>query len=218
VPERGLASQDAQEIAGDQRPLNALEGSIRGAHGEVARLINRRGLEHAAIQLAVVEELRGRDAAAHARVHLRQSFLDDHDAIRVAVRQRPDQDAVDDREDRAVGADAQREAEDHGDGQHRRAAQGAKGEAQVLCEHGEILLALRASHAAFVRGATITSERVYISEPTKRFVPRCLGRPAARDEVFHLGVHVKAEFLIEVGVDVTPPEAEIPAPRRRRHG
>src|SRR5215207_8314202 len=131
VPERGLASQDAQEIAGDHRPLNALEGSIGRPYDEVPRLVDRRGLEYAAVQLAVVDELRGRDAAAHARVHLRQSFLDDHDAIRVAVGQRPDQDAVDDREDRTVDADAQREAENHGDGKNGRAAQLPKGEGDV---------------------------------------------------------------------------------------
>jgi hypothetical protein len=77
---------------------------------------------------------------------------------------------------------------------------------------------MRARHAAFVRGAAITSEGVDISEPTKGVVPSRLSRPAARDEIFHFGADVKTEFLIEVGVDVAPPEAEIPAPRRGRHG
>ena len=86
-----------------------------------------------------------------------------------------------------------------------------------MCEHGEIVVTMRARHAAFVRGAAITSEGVDISEPTKRVVPRRLSRPAARDEVLRLGVDVKTEFVIEVGVDVAPPEAEIPAPHRRRH-
>ena len=77
---------------------------------------------------------------------------------------------------------------------------------------------MRASHAAFIHGATLSPERVYIPEPPKRFLSRRLSRPAARDEVFHFRVHVKTEFVVEVAVDVASPEAENPPPRRRRHG
>src|SRR2546425_4929022 len=35
--------------------------------------------------------------------------------------------------------------------------------------------------------------------------------------ILHFRVHVEAELLVEVGVDVARPEAQVPAPRRDMH-
>ena len=62
-------------------------------------------------------------------------MVDRDQPVGVAVRQGAEQHAVDDAEDRAVGADAQRERERRDEREARRLAQGAEGVAQVG-EHG----------------------------------------------------------------------------------
>ena len=52
---------------------------------------------------------------------------DHHESIRVAVRQRPQQHAVDDGKDGGVGTDAEREGEQHDDREPGIPAQGAEG-------------------------------------------------------------------------------------------
>jgi hypothetical protein len=52
-----------------------------------------------------------------------------HQAIRLGIRQRPDEDRVDDGEDRRVGADAERETGEGGEREYRRPSQLAQREA-----------------------------------------------------------------------------------------
>src|SRR5207245_1654491 len=125
--------------------------------------------------------------------------------------------AVDDAEDRGVGADAERQGDHRDGGECRLPAQRAQGKAQVLYQHDEILLAVLASRAAFVRRAAVAAVLLHVAEAAQRFLARGRGGPSARDEVLHFGVDVKAEFLIEIGVDVAPPEAQVPAPYGSRH-
>src|SRR5438132_13845040 len=83
--------------------------------------------------------------------------------------------------------------------------------------HDEILLAMLASRAAFVRGAAVAAVLLHVAEASQRFVARGRGGPSARGEVLHFRVHVEAELRVEVRVDVARPEAQVPAPRRDMH-
>src|SRR3989475_8532673 len=74
-----------------------------------------------------------------------------------------------------------------------------------------------ASRAAFVRRAAVAAVLLHVTEAAQRFLARGRGGPSARGEVLHFRVHVEAELLVEVGVDVARPEAQVPAPRRDMH-
>ena len=62
---------------------------------------------------------------------LRRLVEEPHEPIGLVERQRPQQHRVDDAEDGGVGADAEREDRDHGDGERRRAEQDPEGVAEV---------------------------------------------------------------------------------------
>src|SRR6185503_5373857 len=57
-----------------------------------------------------------------------------HETLRIRVRQRLQQQRIDDAEDRGVGADADRERGNDDEGQHRAASRGTNGVADVLQE------------------------------------------------------------------------------------
>ena len=59
-----------------------------------------------------------------------------HEAVAVLVRQRTQHHAAHDAEDRRVGADAESEREDHGEGEAPRPGQAAQREAKIRHEHG----------------------------------------------------------------------------------
>jgi hypothetical protein len=80
--------------------------------------------------LAVVEEVQRRDDLAIAL--FRGVRAPDHyEAARVAIRERLEQHAVDDREDGGVGADPQRKCRDREDREHGIAQEHANGVARV---------------------------------------------------------------------------------------
>ena len=74
-----------------------------------------------------------------------------------------------------------------------------------------------ASRAAFVRGAAVAAVLLHVTEAAQRFLARGRGGPSARGEVLHFRVHVEAELVVEVGVDVARPELQVPARRRDMH-
>ena len=86
--------------------------------------------------IAVVEELRLRQPDVGG-VHRREVGRHPHEALRIRVRQRPQDDGVHDGEDGAVGADAERKGRDRDAGKPRRAPEPAPGEPQVLSERGQ---------------------------------------------------------------------------------
>jgi hypothetical protein len=60
---------------------------------------------------------------------------EDDEAIRAGIGQRAEQDGLDDREDRGVGADAERERQQRGDRKARLAAEQATRVAKVIEDH-----------------------------------------------------------------------------------
>ncbi len=100
VADRGAAHAD-RALAGHQVQLAGRERAHRGE-----RLV----------QLAELEELRRRDPEL-VEAHGREAAGQEHQLPGLRVRERAQQDAVDDREDRGVGADAQGQREDRDQGE-----------------------------------------------------------------------------------------------------
>ena len=146
--ERGLRAQRAPQR---RRRLQADEALRRARRGEVEALarVHREVLERRRLRLAVevVRDRRARVVEAHLRVvvvHL-------HEPLAVVVRQRLEQQPVDDREDRRVRADAERERRDGGDEEPRLREQAAQAVADVLderVEHGDPSLTGRSGTSA----------------------------------------------------------------------
>src|SRR5439155_748515 len=93
-----------------------------------------------------------------------------HQPVRLAVGQGREHHAVDDAEDRGVGADAERQGDHRDGGERRLLAQRAQGKAYVLFQHDEILLAVLTSRAAFVRGAAVAAVLLHVAEAAQRFL------------------------------------------------
>ena len=82
------------------------------------------------VQLAELEELRRRDPEL-VEAHGREAAGQEHQLLGLRVGQRAQQHAVDDREDRGVGADAQGQREDRDQGEPGRAQQAPGGVADI---------------------------------------------------------------------------------------
>ena len=77
-----------------------------------------------------------------------------------------------------------------------------------------MLLALLALPPTLVRGTAMTPRKFHITKAAQRFSSRGIGGESTGDELVHFRLEVKAELVIEVALDVAPPEAEIPSPQR----
>src|SRR5690606_36876736 len=110
----------------------------------------------------------------------------------------PEQEPVDDREHRRVGADAEREGADHGDGEAGARADAAPGIAKVL--PGDLEPGDAPARAAFFLHPLDAPE----GEP--RLAPGFPGRRARRDQLLRLPLEVEADFLVELAIDVVGPE------------
>jgi hypothetical protein len=76
-----------------------------------------------------------------------------------------------------------------------------------------MLLSSLAFRATLVRRAAVSPRKIHVAKAPQRFLARGIGRESARNQLLHLRIEVKPEFLVEIGVDVASPEAEISAPR-----
>jgi hypothetical protein len=125
-----LHAEQREECGAGQTGADALGWPVAADEVAVALGVDGDGRERAA-HLAHVFVFGIREH--HLEMVLRGEMTgEDHELVRVAIGQRPQQHAVDDAEDGAVGADAERQR------QHRRqrhaggAAQHARGEAHVF--------------------------------------------------------------------------------------
>ncbi len=64
-------------------------------------------------------------------------MLDAHDAVRLPIRERLEENAVDDGEDCHAGSDADRQCGQYGEREDGRASHAAPGELEVLQDRGE---------------------------------------------------------------------------------
>ena len=120
---RGRAEQ-REERRGHDGAFDAL-GLAAAGEIESDGVVGRHLLE-GMTSIAIVHVLPGggRDVVEPRTL---QVAPDHHESIRVAVRKRPQQHAVDDGKDGGVGTDAEREGEQHDDREPRIPAQGAEG-------------------------------------------------------------------------------------------
>ena len=119
-------------------------------------------------------------------------------AIRIAVRQRLEQHAVHHAEDRAVGADAERERDQRRRGKRRRAAQHAEGIADVLPQLGEKFRSLHVSSPPFVDGDAFLPRAVVIAESLERQPARALRGFALLDQLADPHLDMKGQLRVDV--------------------
>ena len=112
------------------RPVRvAAPQDVEGPVAKLDELIERRRL------CPVVGDFHEREAGVlDPRRDLRLAQV--HDAVGFGVGKRPQQDAVDDAEDRGIGADAEAERQDERERESRHAGQGAQREANIA-DHGD---------------------------------------------------------------------------------
>ena len=150
--ERRLDAKHREVVAGDQLGVDPL-GLVVDAH--------RRGHEAAAEHLRqrlglllqiLVERVRVH-ARAHVAAHVRALLVEHHQLVGGVNGQLAQQELVDQREDRGVGADAERQGEDGDGGKQRAAAKAAERQAEVVQKGGhEHLTEFRAPGLAGVAG------------------------------------------------------------------
>ena len=121
---------------------------------------------------------------------------------------------VDDREHGGVRADAECERQNRDDGECRRSAKIASGVAQILHEivH-HVPPALRARKSVIVL-AERRAHAVVVAKPLDRGALCVVAGESARGVVASAHLEVKAQLVVDVGVDVGSEEAEIAAPAR----
>ena len=169
----GVEEPGCDPLAGD------VLGETVGAghhHAADARDVARDDVE-GAVAIAPVGHVQGRHGTARGR---RAALGEHHQPIRVAERQRTEQRRVDEREDRAVRADAQGERQDRDGREAGLPAKGAGGIAEVVPELGQYRPA--GGHAGrrwrrHVRLAKLThvaGERIGVVEFQRRHTP-CVG-------------------------------------------
>ena len=134
-PEMRPRAEQLEEVRRDQsarRPMRlAATEDVEGPVPELDELVDGLRLR------AVVRDLDEREAGVFdSRRHLRLPQV--HDAVGLGVGQRPQQDPVDDAEDRGVGANAEPERQDEGEREPRHPRQGPQREANVI-DHGRLL-------------------------------------------------------------------------------
>ena len=139
-----------------------------------------------------------------------RTFLDAVGGIRVphpdeavgrGERERVEQHAAHDAEDRGVGADPERQRREGHDGKSGRRAKPAQRVAQILFELVGDRHATFLSLAPKVLGAAIVFREFEISEPASRFGVGLVGRPPLALEPRRQGLEVKGKFLVDLGGD-----------------
>ena len=147
---------------------------------------------------AIVDEVHRRAGVAVSllRVH------DAHEAVGLRKRQRLEQHAVHDAEDRRVGADAERERDDRGEREGRRRAELSRGVADVVPEvvH-EVAPPLRGFDVAIDR-ADIAACVVQISEFADGLRARGVAAMRRARRAVDAHVEVKAELFVDVVADL----------------
>ena len=115
-PEHRLRAEDAREVSRDDSTFNPFRVGALSGEVEVRALPPRESFKGCGV-LMNREELPGRPRGLR---EVRASRVDTHQPLGLLEGQRPQEHAVDDREDRGVGADAESEGQQHDRGESRR--------------------------------------------------------------------------------------------------
>ena len=148
-------------------------------------------------RLPVVIHLLRREAdVVGDRVSL--AVVQDDELVAVLVGQRPQQHAVDDAEDRRVGADAERHRHDDDESEARIAAEAAQAVADVL--RGDF------DEPRQPVVAHVVLDAVNRAEDPLRLAPGGVGRHAFREVLLDQHVDVVAQLCIELTLETFAPE------------
>ena len=137
APAQRRGAQDAEERRRDVHRRHAF-GRAALPDAEAAPLIERVRIEDLS-QLCSIDVVRHRRAGAFD-TRAGKGVVGDDEAARFGVRQRPEQNRLDDGKERAVGADAEGQGDDRGDREAAVLDEHPEGEFQVLaqCVHGSL--------------------------------------------------------------------------------
>src|SRR5579864_805499 len=191
---------DASESLGDVAPGEVYARSpnevfLPATPERSLQVIQGKVLEHLRL-LAPSCEHRDRRAFDPLSLLVPEHELDD--AVRLGVRQRPQQDRVDDGEDRRVSADAQRERQDR----HR-------GEAGTLPQYPHCIKKILKEILDAIHPSPIAAFLFPLFESihgAESGMARLLGAQALGDMFLNLSLQVIPQFLIQFRLD--PPSAE----------
>src|SRR5262249_31321764 len=115
-------------------------------------------------------------------------------------------------EDRRRDGDAEREAEDRGDGERWRVPQRTQRESQVLQQVGHDFLAVRASCSALVDDDAGLTHRCHVAELPFGLGARVVESQAGGGEVADTLLDVKAELIVDVAMRPAAQRPEEPSP------
>ena len=147
---------------------------------------------------APVSEIRRR----HRHPSSRKRREDAHQSVGLRVRQRLEQHAVHDAEDRGVRADAECQRQHRHGGERRRPPEHAQRIRDILAEIREELHASNVTRVVGVDVAAIVLRVLEISEPPARLVQRRFGRGSLGHELLCPHVQMKAQLFLDVVVDL----------------
>ena len=185
--ELGGKSHDLEVIAGDQADVDA-GCLVVDAHRAEPRRILRDSAErgHSGAEVADFGH-RERQVAAGGPVN---GLAQVDETVTVAVRQRLEQHAAHDAEDRGVGADAEREGHDHDGCERGRMPQRAHGILDVSRQALQPRQAALVAHGFHGLG--------HAAGRKKCLTARVLGRHAAADELSRLHLQMRLHFRAQV--------------------
>ena len=193
TPERRPHAEHVEEVRGDDARGDAL--GLRAAEQDEPHVVEFHESLEALRARAVVENLLIREAGV-LDVGQRPLLPQHDEAVAVLIRQRAEQDAVDDAEDRRVGADPERHRQHDHDREARVAAEIAQPVAQVL---GERLEQPRQPGVAHV-----VLDAIEGAERAHRRPPGVAGRHAGLDVLLGEHVDVESELLVEIVLEAVP--------------
>src|SRR5580693_730864 len=189
-PKDWLNTEDLEKVGGHARGGRARRlRSPRNRRDAILVLCNR---PEAAVLIAKVVKVRVREVRPAA---LGVDLEDGHDAVRIGVRQRPEQHAVDHAEDCRRRADGQRERKDHD-----------CGGAGVFAELPEAITAIgdhRAEPAAKLLFTNLFFHLFNTSQFDPRGTLRFLGRHAGTNVFFSQQFEMGMNFVVEVHLYAT---------------
>ena len=127
----GVDAEQAEECGRDRRP-GETNGLVSSSHGGGLIRVHRHVGESVAIFSPGEEQPLRRHAAGTLHLHLRIGLGDLNDAVGIVIGKRLQEDAVDDAEDRRVGADTEAEGQDDDRRESGGLGEATNGETQIL--------------------------------------------------------------------------------------
>ena len=135
------------------------------------------------------------------------------DALRVGVWERPQEHAVDDAEDGARRADAQRERQDRDGREGRTLPELPEAEDHVVPNRVEPFCACHVPLPLSAEPLQPVPESIEIAERPVHVLARGIGGRPCRHQLVDPGLDVKLELVADVARRVAAPEAQVPPPR-----